>query len=228
MTRVVNFLIFLLLVPLLVSMWVAGLHFFASIPDPSLLLWFSLGLLVSLLVGGLMVGPRSLFIGTASHELAHSFVGSVFLRRTVEMQATSAEFGEAGRTRLSPSYNTLARLAPYYFPTFTIPFLLIKPFVAGGSAQTNLIIDLLIGLSLGFHYDLCLKQLGFHQTDVSTTGYVASYGIIFTLMLTFLVLVVAVVTSDYSGLRDFALASVTRAPEYYRLVFARLSAILGR
>jgi hypothetical protein len=79
------------------------------------------------------------------HELAHLLMALVTLSRVTEFMAKDDGTGYIKRGR-GPF---LITLAPYYLPTFTIPFIVARFFMRGGTARY---IDFLIGATLAFHF----------------------------------------------------------------------------
>jgi hypothetical protein len=155
-------------------------------------------------------------------------VGTPFAGDVTYMEASSKDVGIAGATRFSGGCNPLfpfIALAPYCFPLLTAPFLLAEPFAAHLSATAKHVVDLLIGSTLGFHYVICAKQFRFYQKDLEQVGFIVSIGMTFTLMLIWLVIILAVVLGEYSSILDFFVNAFAHAPEYYREVFAWLQSL---
>ena len=227
MNRLVYFAVFVLLIPLICSFWAEGLNLIASMLDLPALQWFGFGLLISVVVGGLSTGAIASFIEAAMHELTHAYVGTPLVGEVAYMEAKSE--GKSV-TRFKEGCNPIAPfvlLAPYYFPLFTIPFLVIAPFAAGMSTTANHLIDLLIGLTLGFHYVMTAKQFRFYQEDLRQVGFIVSIGMTFTLLLIWLVITLAVVLGEYANISALFVNAFTQAPEYYRTAFAWLQGLWG-
>lgn len=143
------------------------------------------------------------------HEMSHVVLVKLTGRRMVELAVNTK--GESYAKYL-PSSNALIRLAPYYFPFFSLPFLLVKPFVIDAMDD---IFNALIGTSLAFHYVTVLFDLGLHQTDITDTG--ICFSIILTLVLNVIILVIvlAVVLTDYGMILDYFADSFNCAATIY-------------
>jgi hypothetical protein len=123
---------------------------------------------------------------------------------------------------LDPSHapNFLIRLAPYYFPVFTIPLLIAEPLA---SFPLHEIIDFLIGFTLAFHFVGLRREFGLRQkTDI------APYGLSFPFCITclfntiLLVIAICVVSSNYSGILNYFESSIARTPESYQAALQTL------
>lgn len=221
MNQLVYFFVFLLSAPLLFSFWVEGLGFIESNIGSPALTWFWYGLLTAALSGAILDDAVTRFIGTAVHELTHAFVGLLFLKRVTYMEAKS-EGKVRGLTSFEGGHNPFVALAPYYFPLLALPFLLAKPVISHLDATINHVVDLLIGLTLGFHYVLHVTKFRFSQQDLKSVGPIVSIGLTHTLILIFLVIIVAVVLGEYDSLLNFFTDTLARSPEYYRTALAWL------
>ena len=109
-----------------------------------------------------------------------------------------------------------------------VPFLLAEPFAAIAGGTTKQVLDLLVGIALGFHYAAHVKQFGFRQTDLKSTGLVVSIGLTYTLVLIILVITVAVVLGDYGRIPDFVTNSFSHAPDHYRSAGSWLQSLRSR
>lgn len=229
MNQLVYFLVFLLLAPLLFSFWVAGLDYLAPVIFSPELAWFGLGLLAALLIGLLLGGAGVGFIEAAMHELIHAFVGFLFLGQIKYIEAKSKGGGHTeieGNGGCNP-FVPFFLLAPYCFPLLTIPFLAAKPVVIALGAAANHAVDVAIGFTLGFHYVMHIKQFSFEQSDLRKVGPVVAVGITYTLILVFLVIIIAIVLGQYRSILDFFSGAIARAPEYYRAALAWLQNAWG-
>lgn len=224
MNQLIYFLVFLVLVPLLFSFWVEGLSFLSLVVTSPILTWFAAGLLTSAVMGAVLGGAVVDFLETAVHELTHAAVGFLFLGPVEYMEAKSKG---GGLTRIGNAggcnpFLLFFFLAPYCLPLLTIPFLIAKPIVASMGNLVNNVVDYLIGLTLGFHYVIHIKQFSFTQDDLKQVGGLVSVGMTYTFMLVFLVIIVAVVLGEYNRILDFFTNAFTNSFEYYRTVLAWL------
>jgi hypothetical protein len=225
MNQLVYSLGFVLLIPLICAFWVEGLELIASMLVWPALKWFGLGLVISVLFGALTNGAIARFIKVAVHELAHASVGSPVTGGVKYMEAKSEG---RSRTEFRSGCNPIwpfVLLAPYYLPLLTIPFLLVEPFAAYVSATAKIVVDLLIGLTLGFHYVLTAEQFSFRQTDLQAAGFLVAIGLTFTMLLIWLVIILAVVLDQYANILALFVNAFAQAPEYYRTFSAWLQGL---
>ena len=120
---------------------------------------------------------------------------------------------------LDPSHapNFLIRLAPYYFPVFTIPLLIAEPLA---SFPLHEMIDFLIGFTLAFHFVGLRREFGLKQkTDIVPNGLPFSFCVTCLLNTILLVIAICVVSSNYSGILDYFQNSIARTPESYQTAF---------
>jgi hypothetical protein len=225
MGQLVNFFIFVMLLPLLFSFWVEGVALLPSILDSGSLKWFGAGLFTYVLVRLLLGGPIFRFIETAAHELIHAWVGRLCLMKPTKLEAAS-EGG--GKTTFESTSNFLVLLAPYCFPVFTLVLLPIKAFNFARLPPVSEAINFLIGLTFGFHILLHIAQFGFRQTDVQKVGLIASVGFVYTFLLIFLIIILCVVMDSCGRIADYFAASGMRALDYYGIVIQVLLDLLNR
>ena len=110
---------------------------------------------------------------TFSHETTHMVVALLFGRRIHSIQCCDNGKGEiwtSGNNRLGV---LLMTLAPYCLPVLTFLLLIIRP-----SVKTDALwyYDILVGISLSFHYFCFKNQTGLHQTDIQ------QYPVVFSLV----------------------------------------------
>lgn len=100
---------------------------------------------------------------TFTHELTHTVTGLLLFRR---IHSFHAEEAGSGVVRSSGSEKTLflTALAPYCFPIYTFPLLMLRSVVTTPFLP---IIDILIGFSIGLHVICIAEQTRSYQTDIS-------------------------------------------------------------
>jgi len=124
-------------------------------------------------------------------------------------------------------------LAPYFLPLFTLPLLLLRPVVP---PPFDKVIDFLIGFTLAFHYVRLYNDLKTEQTDITKTGTIFSVFFAVAMNLVFLVVILAVVTGQYSMILEYFKVSWDRAKAAYQTIIlairsvdiANLESLLGR
>lgn len=136
-----------------------------------LYLWFLIGFGAYYIIRLIpQLNKNEKWLQTFSHELSHTIVGLLFMRRIHSFQAgegsgvvyhSGCRFGE-----------TFIKLAPYCFPIFTFAFLLLRIIGAG---RAMYIFDIFVGFTLAFHCLCFAKQTRAYQTDISSVGYIKAY-----------------------------------------------------
>jgi len=133
-------------------------------------LWFAVGIATYFVIKPLFRKNLS-FLETFTHELTHTIVGLIFFQRIHSFTATD---GEGGVMKHSGKHtnNVFIALAPYFLPIFTFTLLLFRIMVKTEYLQ---FFDVLIGLSVAFHFVAMIKDIRPNQSDIKTCGYVFSY-----------------------------------------------------
>lgn len=140
--------------------------------------WVGLGMAIYFVLSIIRLFNKNLeWLRTFSHELTHTIVGLMFLRKIHSFEAGQGEgvMSHSGGLRFGTIFISLA---PYCLPLFTFPLLLLRELSAANSLY---IFDILIGLSLAFHIGCFRSQIGRHQTDITSVGVFKSYIFIFAM-----------------------------------------------
>ena len=150
---------------LLYEGWPVLLRFFDLIGR---YMWVGIGIAVFFVLRYFAKKNRD-WLETLSHELTHAVIAILFLREITSFQANKKNGVVWSRgARWSEPF---VALAPYCLPLFTYIMLIIWSLVASrqlvGSHNHLWGIDLLVGITLGFHF-VCFKaQTGNHETDIT-------------------------------------------------------------
>jgi hypothetical protein len=183
-SRIIRFLIGLVLLPLCVAVTLATSDLLRSLPtDPDWLVSpqtaaLAGGYLVWLAVFLLLPLPVRTYIW--GHELTHALWGLLFGARIHKIKVQS----KGGCVHLSKS-NTLITLAPYFFPFYTLLVLLLRA-VLGLMTPMHpyeLAWLFLVGLTWGFHFTFTVHSLVIRQPDIVVCGRLFSYVLIYLLNL---------------------------------------------
>jgi hypothetical protein len=228
MYQVANFFSFLALSPLIVALWIQGGIFLISLPDLRALLWFGVGLLGTLLLGLVLRGAVLHFSELATHEMTHALVGFPLLGAPTKLQVTADTRGGAGTTTFgNPQESFLVLIAPYSFPILAMPLLIIKFLPFAQTAPASIVIDMLLGAALGFHYVSIWHFLGTTQTDFLRAGAIAGFSIAMTFQLLFLIVALCALMGMPGLIGGYAIAALARTRDYYGFVFAGVSRSLA-
>lgn len=100
---------------------------------------------------------------TFSHELTHTITGLLLFRRIHSFHAEEQGSGVVWSSG-NDSIRFMTSLAPYCFPIYTFPLLMLRCLVT-----TTLlpIIDVLIGFTIGLHLVCFTEQTRNYQTDIN-------------------------------------------------------------
>lgn len=162
-------LICLVILPLILFF---SIYFVKLIPelirDMKNFLFFSYGIAAFIVLKVIFFRKeKGSFFENFTHELTHYIFALIFLKKVTSFKAYSKYGGEINLY----GGNFFIALAPYFFPTFTIVFLILKPIVVN---DLKPYFDFFIGLTYTFHIFLIIKDFRFSQPDVSGTGRVFS------------------------------------------------------
>ena len=125
---------------------------------------FGSGILLFIVVQIILLSKRrGNFFQNFSHELTHYLFAVLFLKKVTSFKAYSKYGGEINLY----GGNFLIALSPYFFPTFTVIFLLLKPVLIDEVRQ---FIDIFIGFTYTFHLSLFIKDFSLSQPDIKITG----------------------------------------------------------
>lgn len=138
--------------------------------------WFGIGM-AAYVVLGIFFKKNRKWLQTFSHELTHTLVGMLYLRK---IHSFTAERGEGVMSYTPSRFNigaVMISLSPYFLPIFTIFLLLLRHMIAG---ESQYIFDILVGFTFAFHLGCFLAQTGSYQTDLQKHGLFFSYLVIET------------------------------------------------
>ena len=226
-SRILRFVIALLLWPAVVGLGIALWHGILSIHSGRTILGinadvmaFFLGIILYAVTFVALPRPSRLYVW--GHELTHAFFGLLHGASIGKIRVKE----DSGSVRLS-HINTLILLAPYFFPFYTILVILVigiaacflplgpyRPWFVG-----------IIGFSWGFHLCFTVSSLLQEQTDISRSGHFFSYTLIILLNLLVLFLgLVAVSPLDILWFLSIAARDTLHA---YRLCWEGAYAIIS-
>lgn len=237
MRKILYFLIFLLLAPLLLAFTVEGFRFLRSIFSFESILWFLLGAGLSFLVLILVRGSWG-FLRVLLHELEHAVVLFLFTFNWPAGMLVTPESGWVLPPSMSKFFQfwlgPIIAWAPYYFPLLTLPILLLKALAALVFSLLGMpfppflaaILDLLIGATLMLHLLTSIVEFHGGQTDLTNTGMIVSFFSILYLNFMFIVLSIAVVTNSYAEYWTYVKTACATAGEYYQAIWAWLKATI--
>jgi len=148
-------------------------------------MWFAIGFVAYAVLKGLLRKNLD-FFETFTHELTHTIVGLMFFQKIHSFQATNGDGGviyHSGKLQ----NNVFIALSPYCLPIYTFALLIIRLWIA---SQSLWIFEILIGLTVGFHFFTIKKDISPNQPDMQGCGKFFSYLFIWAFILFHLVLII--------------------------------------
>ena len=128
-----------------------------------LYLWVGVGIIVFIIADNFIIRGKDDTIRIFSHELNHAVVSLMLFKKVhsfhVEETGGTVYF-TAGR-RFS---TVLITMAPYCLPLFSYVLLIIRSAVLPGLTW---IVDILLGITVGFYASVFKEQIGPHQPDIT-------------------------------------------------------------
>ena len=95
-------------------------------------------------------------------------------------------------------------MAPYFLPISTLLPLLLYPLTTG---IAQIVLDVIIGFTYGFHIVGVIREFGSRQTDIQSTTYVFAWSLVVIMNALIFVVIIAVLVEDYAIIADFLAAS---------------------
>lgn len=211
MRRVFESIILILLVPLILASVIEAFTFVLANIVPLALNWVTYGFLLYLVLYVFFLQSKMDFFEIFEHELAHTLVALLFFKNVFYFAASNSE----GRVHHLGSSNWFIALAPYFLPVFTVPVLIIKPFVTASIHQT---VDFFLGLTLAFHFAALFKEFSPRQPDIGKTGVSYALSAIIPLNAFFTVLTISFAVGIYAYPIDYCKKIFTTSIRTYQFI----------
>lgn len=155
-------------------------------------MWVAIGAAIYYVVRKIL-RKSSHFMETFSHEITHTVIAICFGKKIHSLHVDESGTGMVC-TSGSNVYTLIPiALSPYCLPLFTFVLLLFRCFV---KEDTLPVCDVLIGMSICFHYYCFSTQIGNHQTDINQYPIVFSYFYIVTFWIVNVCLILSVYSVD--------------------------------
>lgn len=106
------------------------------------------------------------YLETLEHELTHLIIGLLFLKIPVGFRVSAHEGGEVRQIGFGSTGQTWVTLAPYFFPTISLFFLVIAYFLELNQ-KTFLAV---LGWTTAFHLVTNWSETSFRQPDLQKAG----------------------------------------------------------
>lgn len=216
MKKFFNLLLFILCAPVLYAFVAQTVifvfsHFTAMWTDA-----FLYGLGVYLVLYSLFLWRKITFLEVLEHELNHTVVAMLFFRNVIHLEA---DWRRGGKVEFFGKINTAILLAPYFLPLFTIPLIIIKPFM---SVSTYTFVDFFMGLTWAFHIVGVFNEFGVRQTDLTRVGMRTSFMIVLVMNCIFLVIALGFALEQYAAVGAYFKEAFLRAWKIYVWGWAKL------
>ncbi|RMF91667.1 MAG: hypothetical protein D6733_00615 [Methanobacteriota archaeon] len=131
----------------------------------------------------LLMKPR--FLSTFAHEMTHVLWG-LFFRAKIRDVRIKRHGGFVNLSKTNPAI----RLAPYFFPFYTV-FVLLSAFVV--KPDYLLIVYFLVGFTLSMHITSTFESLKVRQPDIYKTGVLFALPTIFIMNLLVIIIVLSLI-----------------------------------
>ncbi len=140
--------------------------------------WAGVGIVAFAIIHSL-VKKNMKWFESFSHELSHIVVGLLFLRRihSFHVEESTGSVSTSGRHEVASAPRALA---PYCLPIFTYLLLSVRCLI---DVHGLWIYDILIGMTICFHFFCFKNQTGSYQTDINRFPLSFSYLYIITALL---------------------------------------------
>ena len=193
------------------------------------LTWMLVGLVGYFIIYIVLYGSNLRFLETFEHELNHAVTmllsGISVVRFRVYpagdedgvMPPREDGYYYEGGTIPNRDGCFLIVLAPYFLPIFTVPLLFARVFTPEPFVPA---IDILIGVTLGFHFAGLAIEFGTHQSDIKRETLPFSFVITVLFNVIILVLVISVVVDNIRLTFDYLREALARSFGYYSVIAA--------
>ena len=106
------------------------------------------------------------YLETLEHELTHLIIGLLFLKIPVGLRVSAHEGGEVRQIGFGSTGQTWVTLAPYFFPTISLFFLVIAYFLDLNQKTFFAV----LGWTTAFHLVTNWSETSFRQPDLQKAG----------------------------------------------------------
>jgi hypothetical protein len=119
---------------------------------------------------------RDSFFSTFEHELTHAVFAWLCFHKVTRFEASDGRNSSSdseNQNRLGAVWHTgnnwLISIAPYFSPTFLLPFYLVA------LLNPPPVFLVLVGMICAYHITSTYRETGLHQTDLKKVGYLFSF-----------------------------------------------------
>ena len=212
--KILKFIIALLAIPLVIAF---SRSFYFFINDIAFLSsrinFFIWGLIGYMVIHILCFKPMYLYI--LSHEVIH-----VLATWVCGGHITSFNVSSNGGNVTTSKTNSFIELSPYFVPLYSIFLIAIFPLARGLLSDLNItsLYIFVVGFTLGMHLIMTADSLKLRQPDLSRTGFIFSYMLIYISNLIIIALLISLVT-DIEHFKIFILSSIRNTKNIYLLIW---------
>lgn len=168
--------------------------------------WFIYGVIFYIALYAVFLWAKMDFLETFEHELGHTVVAFLFLKRVIHFSVEATGRGKMVYLTKPDSFGrTLITMAPYYLPVLTLPFLIIKPFMMTSAHKA---INFFLGLTLAFHFVALAKEFRPQiQSDIQEVGLSKAVSVVVLFNSIFTVLTLSFALSKYAHIFTYVKGS---------------------
>ena len=139
------------------------------------------------------------YLQTLEHELTHLLIGLLFLKIPTGIRVSAHEGGEVRQIGFGSTGQIWVTLAPHFFPTISLAFLIFAHFA---KLNTSLLLGIL-GWTTAFHLITNWSETSFRQPDLQKAGLFKTILILPVMNLICYGAVMAFVADGGRGFTDF-------------------------
>ena len=172
MNRLIDNFVNLLKWPIAIWLFCSLPAFFKSLDAFSFSSWryvaMGVGFFMFFIGRGFMDSSSRVSMEVLAHELTHAFFALITFHKVKGIKINQDDTG--GTMSFEGEGNWLIIIGPYFFPLYCL-FSMFFISVYTMFAPMNLILNLILGFFVGFHFDMVGSQIHEKQTDLPKVGY---------------------------------------------------------
>jgi hypothetical protein len=158
------------------------------------------------------------YLETLEHEITHLLIGLLFLKIPVGFRVSAHEGGEVRQIGFGSTGQTWVTLAPYFFPTISLFFLVVAYFI-DINQKTFLAV---LGWTTAFHLITNWSETSFRQPDLQKAGILKTLLILPVMNLISYGSILAFVADGRKGFGNFWFEGLKGAFNLFSVVWHRI------
>ena len=171
-----------------------------------------------------IVVARPAYLYVLAHEFVHVIATWLCGGHVVAFNVTPS-----GGNVVTSKTNFFIELSPYFVPLYTLlmgPIYLVMRSMGQESPTISAVFVFLVGVTLAFHFAMTSEVLRLQQSDITKSGIILSFVLIFIGNLVVIIGAFSPIFSDISFL-DFLKSSAENSGEVYKTIYSRSVEFIG-